>query len=94
LRRVPAKVICSLDDYLARHRERITQTRQFPWTEYNAGSLTPWRLRELLAALEKGPAYITGGFSEEMKGQGGTERTPFDHTAEPNGMQYLKKKDQ
>jgi maltose O-acetyltransferase len=87
---VPAKVICSLDDYLARHREQIAQTRRFPWTEYNAGSLTAERLRDLLAALEKGPAYITGGFSEELKGLGGTERTPFDHTAQPHGVRYLK----
>jgi maltose O-acetyltransferase len=89
---VPAKVICSLDDYLARHREQIAQTRQFPWTEYNSGALTGERLREMLTALEKGPVYVMGGFSEELKGQGGTERTPYDDTARPHGVQYLKER--
>lgn len=59
---VPAKVICSLDDYLTRHQERLGRARQFPWTEYNAGSLTPERAAEIRAAVEDGPVYITGGF--------------------------------
>jgi len=88
----PAKVLCSLDDYLARHREQLAQARKFPWTEYNAGALTSERLQEVLEALEQGPAYITGGFSEELKGQGGTERTPHDETARPHGVQYLKER--
>jgi len=87
---IPAKAICSLDEYLARHRERMTQSRLFPWKEYNAASLTPERLKEILAAVEQGPAYLTGGFSEELKGLGGTERTPHDRTAKPTGVEYLK----
>jgi maltose O-acetyltransferase len=87
---VPAKAICSLDDYLARHRQGISQNSSFPWTKYNLTSLTPERRDEMLTALTKGPAYITGGFSEELRGQGGTERTLYDHTAKPHGMQYLK----
>jgi len=75
---VPAKVICSLDDYLARHRERLAKTRQFPWSEYNSEALTPERRQELLSALQDGPAYLTGGFSLEVKGLGGTARTPHD----------------
>jgi hypothetical protein len=89
---VPAKVICSLEDYLERHSQRLADTRQFPWTEYNAGALTPERRQEILDALETGPAYITGGFSEELKGQGGTERTPYDHTAKQHGLQYWKER--
>ncbi len=87
----PAKVICSLDDYLARHRHSMSQNSSFPWTEYNLAALTPEKLQEMLAAVAKGPAYITGGFSEELQGHGGTERTPYDHTAKPHGIQYLKK---
>jgi maltose O-acetyltransferase len=75
---VPAKVICSLDDYLARHRERLAKARQFPWVEYNSEALTPERRQELLRALQDGPAYLTGGFSLEMKGLGGTPRTPHE----------------
>jgi maltose O-acetyltransferase len=87
---IPAKAICSLDEYLARHRERMAGNRTFPWKEYNAASLTPERLKEILAAVEQGPAYLTGGFSEELKGLGGTERTPHDRTAKPTDVEYLK----
>ena len=87
---VPAKVISSLDDYLARHRARIAETAQFPWAKYNIGALTPERRKELLSALETGPCYISGGFSEELKGRGGTGRTPYGPTAKPHGVQYLK----
>jgi maltose O-acetyltransferase len=87
---VPAKVICSLDEYLARHRERLANTRQFPWAEYNSGALTPARRQELLAAVETGPCYITGGFSLELEGLGGILRTPSDGTAKPYGIQYLR----
>jgi maltose O-acetyltransferase len=72
----PAKVIGSLDDYLSRHRNQLASARKFSWTEYNAKALTPERRREMLEALASGPAYVTGGFSEELKGKGGTERTP------------------
>jgi maltose O-acetyltransferase len=88
----PAKVICPLDDYLERHRQRLKQVRQFPWTEYHTSGLTPQHLGEMLDALKNGPAYITGGFSQELKGQGGTERTPYDQTAKPHGVEYLRRR--
>jgi len=87
---VPAKAICTLDEYLTRHRENLARGRRFPWTEYNSAALTPERRQELHQALAEGPVYITGGFSEELKGGGGTERTPYNRTARPHGMQYLK----
>ena len=86
----PARLISTLEDYLARHRERMAQTRNFPWSEFNSTALTPAQRQQMLAALAEGPAYITGGFSAELRGQGGTERTPHDHTAKPHGLQYLK----
>ena len=87
---VPAKVIGTLDEYLARHIAKLAEGRGFPWTEYNADAWTPERRQELLAALDEGPVYITGGFSEELKGGGGTTRTPYDETAKPHGVQYVK----
>jgi maltose O-acetyltransferase len=87
---VPARVICSLEDYLARHRAQITQARLFPWSEYGGDSLTLRQRQDILGAIDSGPVYITGGFSEELQGHGGTERTPYDQTAKPHGMQYLK----
>jgi len=88
----PAKVICSLDEYLDRHRERIASTRLLPWTEYKLDALQPRQIQEILSAVEHGPAYLTGGFSEELKGLGGTERTAYDSTAKPYGVQYLKER--
>jgi len=87
---VPAKVICSLDEYLTRHRERLAKARLFPWSEYNSEALTPQRRQEILAALAAGPAYLTGGFSLELQGLGGTRRTPHDETAQPYGIQFLR----
>jgi maltose O-acetyltransferase len=87
---VPAKVICTLEEYLARHRENMAKGRLFPWTEYEAGALTPERRQEILQALAEGPVYLTGGFSEELKGKGGTQRTPYDQTALPHGLQRFK----
>jgi maltose O-acetyltransferase len=87
---IPAKVICSLDDYLKRHQDNAARGKRFPWSEYNPDALTPERRQEIIRALAEGPVYITGGFSEELKGGGGTDRTPFDHTAKPNGVEYLK----
>ena len=87
---IPAKVICTLDEYLARHNAGLAAAQKFPWTEYNSNVLTPERRQELLAALDQGPVYITGGFSEELKGGGGTARTPYNDTAKPNGVEYLK----
>jgi hypothetical protein len=89
----PAKPICSLDDYLARHRERLAKTKSLSWADYNADALTPERLKELLEAVANGPAYLVGGFSAELEGRGGTERTPYDESAKPHGVAYLKRRD-
>lgn len=72
----PAQVICSLEDYLARHRERLAQVPTFKYELYDIHSLTPERRAELVAACENGQAYITGGRSAELRGEGGTPRTP------------------
>ena len=87
---VPAKVICSLDQYLERHRERLATARHFPWAEYNIEALTPERRQEVLDALDAGPCYMTGGFSLELQGLGGTSRTPHNETAQPYGIEFLR----
>ncbi|HEX6545390.1 MAG TPA: acyltransferase [Bryobacteraceae bacterium] len=88
----PARVICSLDDYLVRHQRQITTVKQFPWTEYNATVLTPHKTCELQAAVVNGPAYITGGFSQELRRRGGTFRTPHGETAMPAGVEWWKRR--
>lgn len=71
----PAKVICPLDEYLERHRRRIRELPGFDYMSYDIQRLTPERRNELLAAVAKGDAYITGGRSAELRGEGGTLRT-------------------
>jgi maltose O-acetyltransferase len=74
----PARVICSLEEYLDRHRQQLATRPSFSYSTHNIQALTPERRSELLAAVADGCAYLTGGFSEELEGRGGTPRTPFE----------------
>lgn len=75
----PAQVICSLEEYLERHRRRMAERPKFPYLEYDIRFLTPERRQQLLDALRGGPAYMTGGHSAELAGRGGTPRTARRH---------------
>jgi maltose O-acetyltransferase len=68
----PARVICGLEEYLERHRKRITAGPTF---EYDHRAPTAeWRAA-VRAAVQDSDAYITGGRSAELRGEGGTPRT-------------------
>lgn len=71
----PAKVICSLDEYLERHREQLDSAQKFDYTRYDIGVLDTERRAEILDAVAERDAYITGGRSAELRGEGGTPRT-------------------
>ncbi len=73
----PAKVLCSLEEYLAKHRERLAARPKFPYSKYDISVLSPERRSELIAAVADGDAYVTGGFTEELRGGGDTPRTAF-----------------
>jgi maltose O-acetyltransferase len=77
----PARVICSLDEYLEKHRARLASARTFEYAEYDVNVLTPERQAELIAACDEGVAYMVGGRSAELRGEGGTPRTPSAHRA-------------
>jgi len=77
----PARVICTLQEYLDKHRERIAASRTFPYLEYDIRFLTPERRAELLAAVAERDVYMVGGRSAELQGRGGTPRTPGDPEA-------------
>ena len=85
----PARVLCTLDEYLDKHRARLASGPTFPWNDYNPDVLTAARRAEIVAAVQSGRAYLTGGFSAELEGGGGTQRTPRTDTARPYGMQWL-----
>jgi maltose O-acetyltransferase len=71
----PAKVVCTLEEYLQKHRERIATGTQFPFATTDAGLLTDEMRREIVAAAARGAVYVTGGRSAELRGEGRTYRT-------------------
>lgn len=71
----PARVICSLDEYLARHRARIASGPTFDYSRFSLQHLTPERRAEMVDVVRRTDAYIVGGRSAELRGQGGTPRT-------------------
>lgn len=81
---IPAKPIMSLDDYLEKHRKRAAELPTFPYEQYDVRALTPERRAELVAAVAKDDAYITGGRSAELRGTGGTPRTAFSDPSSPD----------
>jgi maltose O-acetyltransferase len=71
----PAKVICSLDEYLARHRARLTTAPTFPYERYDIRVVDAHGRSEMAAAVAAVDGYITGGRTAELHGRGGTPRT-------------------
>lgn len=77
----PARVLCSLDEYLDRHRQRIAERPSFAYDKYDINVLTPERKAEMLAATTDGDAYIVGGFTATLEGRGGMRTTPIGENA-------------
>ena len=73
----PARVICSLEEYLDKHRERAAAAPAFEYDLYDIRTATPDRIAEMVAATAERDAYMHGGRSAELRGDGGTPRTPF-----------------
>jgi maltose O-acetyltransferase len=71
----PARVLCTLEEYLAKHRARMTGAPTFEYETHDAGRLTPEGRAAMVAALAGVDGYITGGRSAELRGEGGTLRT-------------------
>jgi len=71
----PAKIVCTLPEYLDEHTAEMTQIKTSHYLQYDIRSITPERNGELLAAVARQDAYITGGHTAYLKGQGATPRT-------------------
>jgi maltose O-acetyltransferase len=71
----PAKVICTMSEYLDKHRNKMQNSPQFPYSKYSLQYLNSETMREMLALLENGPGYITGGYSAMVKSGEGPLRT-------------------
>ena len=72
----PARVICSLQEYLEKHRARLASSRVFPYSI----AVSEEQREALLQATASGTVYITGGHSAELRGEGGTPRTALPAT--------------
>lgn len=74
----PARVICSLETYLEKHRARMAARPGFAYLEYDERFLDARKRAELIRAVADGDAYLLGGFSAERQGLGDdTDRTPL-----------------
>lgn len=69
----PAKVICSLEDYLLKHRSRIVEATKVACV---TSDTSLQERQQITAAAKKGSAYVVGGRTAELEGKGGTPRTP------------------
>ena len=67
----PARVICTLQQYLEKHRARLASSRSFQYSL----SMSAEEREALIRATANGTVYITGGHSAELRGEGGTPRT-------------------
>ena len=59
----PAKVICSLEQYLNKQKKWIKEYPLFSYKEYSFQYLSPEKLREMLDKLETSSGFITGGYT-------------------------------
>ena len=68
----PAKVICSLEEYLHKHRQHLTEDPTFPYLDRQ---LTAAERAAMSGALRRTDGYVVGGRSAELRGKGATPRT-------------------
>jgi maltose O-acetyltransferase len=59
----PAKVICSLEEYLERHKKSMKELPLFPYKQYDYKYITPEKKQEMLAKLANNDGYIVGGYT-------------------------------
>lgn len=73
---LPAKVICTLDEYLARHRTAIAGgAPTFPYETHDINVISETDKAAMVQALASRDGYITGGYGLMLKGEGGPKLT-------------------
>lgn len=68
----PARVVCTLEEYLSKHRHRMLKRPTFPYVNRR---LTAEERTAMDRALQDTDGYVIGGRSAELRGEGGTPRT-------------------
>jgi maltose O-acetyltransferase len=59
----PAKVICTLDEYLEKHRNAMKTAPLFQFKEYDLEYLTPTKMAEMKSLLSEKDGYMVGGYT-------------------------------
>jgi len=59
----PAKVVCSLEEYLDKHRKIMAQSPSFEYMEYSLQYLTPEKMNEMREKLIRQTGYVVGGYT-------------------------------
>jgi len=71
----PAKVICSLEEYMAKNREWMKVVPLFNYKEYGTRFLNKQKKKEMNEKLEKTFGYITGGYTAMIEEGASLHRT-------------------
>ena len=71
----PARVLCTLGEYLDRHRRRMAEVPCFPYEQFDVRSLTPEGRAEMLRLLDRREGYVTGGYTALLEGRCGLQVT-------------------
>ena len=59
----PAKVVCTLEEYLERHKKAMESKPLFPYKQYDFKYLNPKKMTEMVTKLSQTDGYITGGYT-------------------------------
>jgi maltose O-acetyltransferase len=66
----PARVICTLEEYLEKQKAILKDSPQFPFYEYSEEYLNPEKIRFMRDKLGSGVGYVTGGYAAMQHGKG------------------------
>jgi maltose O-acetyltransferase len=73
---VPAKVICTLDEYLDRHRKALKDAPTFNYSIHSIHVITDEEKALMIRALTDRDGYMISGYSALMRGEGWPVITP------------------
>ncbi|HEY3449808.1 MAG TPA: acyltransferase [Myxococcales bacterium] len=65
----PARVLCTLEEYLARQRARLRRAPKFPFEQSDVRRMSPEERRKMFAALADGDGFIVGGYAAQRDGR-------------------------
>lgn len=71
----PAKVICTLEEYLAKHRAALMTAPTFDYATHDVAVITPEAKAAMIRLLAERDGYMVGGYTIMRQGGGGPRLT-------------------